>query len=296
MATAQANKKSVSYRRNRNYRTQFTWTYELNKDLYDCYMKAREDPRKDYMNRMKNSWDLSHPELSYFEAKKLRQQAKYIIERGYILETQKSFNVANNNENEINRETPEGVHIDESIIVNVDVTNNEPTPSQEENIAPVEDNINKELYETLRRRLDENYNRFSSIETEMIEMISMRKKPNEEELKLINIVANVYLVNIKNQRTVTYEDINSLIYSSAVTLKEHLGKRSTKVADSKPEDTEPKWLIQLNERINRLRRDITHIGVVLECKQNNHFTNNQIKIQQRLRRKFGNTRRNTLIY
>ena len=94
----------------------------------------------------------------------------------------------------------------------------------------------------------------------------------------------------------TYEDINSLIYSSAVTLKEHLGKRSTKVADSKPEDTEPKWLIQLNERINRLRRDITHIGVVLECKQNNHFTNNQIKIQQRLRRKFGNTRRNTLIY
>ena len=132
---------------------------------------------------MKNSWDLLHPELNYFEAKKLPQQATYIIERGYILETQKNVNVANNNENEINRETPEGVHIDESIIVNLDVTNNDPTPSQEENIALVEVNVNKELYETLRRRFDENYKRFSSIETERIEMTSMRKKNQRRGVK-----------------------------------------------------------------------------------------------------------------
>ena len=42
--------------------------------------------------------------------------------------------------------------------------------------------------------------------------------------------------------------MNSLIYSSAATLKEHLGEISTKVADSKRKVTELKWLIQLNEK------------------------------------------------
>ena len=78
---------SVNYRRDRDYSKQFKWTYELNKDLYNCYTKARENPKKGYMKRMKVLWDDLHPELSSFKGKYLRQQSTYITQRGYILET-----------------------------------------------------------------------------------------------------------------------------------------------------------------------------------------------------------------
>ena len=63
---------SVSYRRDRDYSKKFKWTYELNKDLYDCYTKARENPKEGYMKRMKVLWDDLHPEISYFNGKHLR--------------------------------------------------------------------------------------------------------------------------------------------------------------------------------------------------------------------------------
>ena len=63
--------KSVSYRRNRNYNKQFDWTYELNKeDLYECFLKAKANPKLGYMNRMKEYWDKIHPELNVFFIKK----------------------------------------------------------------------------------------------------------------------------------------------------------------------------------------------------------------------------------
>ena len=45
------------YLRNLNYNKQFVWTYELNEDLYKYYVKAQEDRRIGYMNRLKNYWD-----------------------------------------------------------------------------------------------------------------------------------------------------------------------------------------------------------------------------------------------
>lgn len=87
---------TVSYRRNRDYSKQFNWSYELNKDLFECYIEAKDQPGRGYMKRMKNMWDNLHPEFSYFTEKYLRQQALYITQKSYIRETQ---TVANNNEN-----------------------------------------------------------------------------------------------------------------------------------------------------------------------------------------------------
>ena len=47
----------ASYLRNLNYNKQFVWTYELNEYLYKYYVKAQEDRRIGYMNRLKNYWD-----------------------------------------------------------------------------------------------------------------------------------------------------------------------------------------------------------------------------------------------
>ena len=104
MTGSRATTKTVSYRRNRDHKNQFNWTYELNNDLLDCYTKAREDPSKGYMKKIKNLWDTLHPELNHFNENYLKQQTTYIQHRHYNLETR---TVANNNEeNQIVDNTP----------------------------------------------------------------------------------------------------------------------------------------------------------------------------------------------
>ena len=45
--------KPVSYCRNRDYSTHLKCTYELYCDVYNCYIRAREDPSIGYMKRLK---------------------------------------------------------------------------------------------------------------------------------------------------------------------------------------------------------------------------------------------------
>ena len=68
------------------------------------------------------------------------------------------------------------------------------TPSQADNICETSRTINsKELYDTLRRGFEVNYKLYGSITTERTELTTIRKKPNEEELSLINLIAKEYL-------------------------------------------------------------------------------------------------------
>ena len=41
-------------------------------------MKAKSDPNIGYMNRMKKLWDEIHPELTFFSAENLRDQASRV--------------------------------------------------------------------------------------------------------------------------------------------------------------------------------------------------------------------------
>ena len=149
---------SVSYRRDRDYSKQFKWTDELNKDLYNCYTKARENPKKGDMERMKMLWDNLHPELSYFNGKYLRQQSTYITQRGYILETR----TENDQETTVIAENP----VRPSTAENDNFTVIISTPSQAENVYQTVRSINnKELCDTLRRGFEANYKVYESIET-----------------------------------------------------------------------------------------------------------------------------------
>ena len=70
--------KLINYRRKRDYSKHRNWTYELNKDLYKCYTKAREVPPKRLYGKNEKMRHKFHPELNDFTEKYLRQQATYI--------------------------------------------------------------------------------------------------------------------------------------------------------------------------------------------------------------------------
>ena len=100
----------------------------------------------------------------------------------------------------------------------------------------------------------------------------MSKKPSDGELKVIDAIIKTHFDNLKYVCDVTFDDINTVIYSAAVTIKEHL-----------------------DIKIKRLRREISHTQVILSCCVNS-YTEHQRRIRERLQYKFENVKRDTLVY
>ena len=127
------NTKTVSYRRNRDYTTTFGWTYELNQDVYQCYSKAKYDPKIGYMKRMKKFWDEMHPEFTHFNEKQLRQQATFIEKKRLIVHTNTNTVaentaditivdvVPNNIEGDENVFSVENINMEDIVVENIDL-------------------------------------------------------------------------------------------------------------------------------------------------------------------------------
>ena len=179
---------------------------------------------------------------------------------------------------------------------NSNITEMISTPSQAENVYETVRSVkNKERHDTLRRGFEANYKVYESTETERTELTTVRKKPNEEELSLINLIAKEYLDKETSSKQLSFELINSLIYSSAVTLKQYLNDTTLKSRNDRI-STEPKWVVQFTTKINRIRRDIAHIELIQKCKQTNSYTANQKRIRNRLIRKYRNIKEHTLTH
>ena len=136
--------KSVSYRRNRDYSKSFAWTYELNKDLYKCYVKAKEDPKIGYMNRLKEYWEEIHPELNYFSSKNLRDHVSSIIKCNVTMET--SFNIENRT-SEANTEVNNYNDITTNVDENCSAASNNNSCDNDINNCNNRDNIKQDAYQ-----------------------------------------------------------------------------------------------------------------------------------------------------
>ena len=123
----------------------------------------------------------------------------------------------------------------------------------------------------------------------------MKNKPSEEELSLINIIAKEYLDKVISSKQLSFELTSSLIYSSAVTLKQHLNEITLKSINNQ-KSTKPKCMAQFINKINRLGRITPHIELIQKCKQTNSFTAKQTRICNRLIRKYCNIKQHTLTY
>ena len=108
----------------------------------------------------------------------------------------------------------------------------------------------------------------------------MREKLNEEELSLVNLIAKQYLGKETSNKQLSFELVNSLIYSSAVTLKQHLNNITLEPRNDQ-KSTDPKWVVQFTNKTNRLSQDITHIELIQKCKQTSSYAKNQKSIRNR---------------
>ena len=71
-----------------DYTRQFDWIYDLKRDVYNCYIKARENKSVGYMKRSKSYWDELHPGLSFLSDKNLRDVASRIAANKVVMDTE----------------------------------------------------------------------------------------------------------------------------------------------------------------------------------------------------------------
>ena len=86
-------------------------------------------------------------------------------------------------------------------------------------------------------------------------------------------------------------EINCAIYCIALTCKELNNDVRT---SEKRKNGPPKWITFIESSINRIRKLISYVQVVIKCKRESTFTKHQKTLLHKLEKKFGNSKMSTL--
>ena len=267
---------NVSYQRNRDYSKNLDWTYGLNSDVYECYKRAKCDPTIGYMKRLKLYWDELHPEYYHLNEKQLRQQATFVEKKKLVLDS--------NLETGIRKEWAE------NLIDQVNQNNIENSTENSQNIPDVENIIDENLFNNIKSRFSEHYNKYHGLPVNLREY-NPYNIPTEEFDAVSKVITEHFEVHVP----VNLWNFNVTQYAAIITLLERrnlLKERKNVTNNVKPKSP---WLKFGEEKIGNLQRQIAHINTILNRRKNNtQLTKNQLKIQQRLKRKCGNTNTCTL--
>ena len=275
-----------SYRRNRDYSTHFNWAYDLKRDVYRCYLTAKEDPRIGYMKRLKEKWDEIHPEYSFLSDKNLRDQASRIEKNKDAMDTE-YVHFRSNNNSEVDEQTDYSNNCSETV-------NNSHSGSYEESQPTFETLtiIQQECCQSIKPLFERNYVTINKQPiNERTFCTKIMKHPSDDVLKVIDQLAKRKLSQIENPN---YLYINVLLYTAAVTTKEYLNDLKENYTEKSPKAKVQQWITNIEAKILRLRRTIGHLTTIIYCKKTGIFTNHQKNLKEKYYKKYGNTKLHTL--
>ena len=112
-----------------------------------------------------------------------------------------------------------------------------------------------------------------------------------KHLKNANEITRTHLQSIEN---ISLKEINCTIYSIAISCKEIIDDITTPKQGNKSKTRNPKWIVKLENNIERIRTEIAHVQVIINCKNKAKFTKHRNTILHQLTKKFGNTKMRTL--
>ena len=312
--TNSTRKTRPSYRRNRDYGTHVTWTYELNKDLYTCYKHS--EPR--YTLRLKEIWDQLRPQYAYITAKHLSAQARRIVKKKLIpeetlrrqatsdaiLTSNREDNMATNEKDTVDTIHSQDPHDQESMpSLITDVVNDTYSREQPEGLTettsdqPMETcnaiEIDLELLENIKVKWTENYTKCRPMLLQEHEYTTkIDRNIPENEMRMVNLIVSEFIEENMKGKGISLWEINVARYTSAVTLLERLGRLKAKTNTYK--NQKPGWQIQAETQINSLWKKLSLINVVEQCKANNSYTRHQRTIERKINKWYGSTKQETL--
>ena len=103
------------------------------------------------------------------------------------------------------------------------------------------------------------------------------KKVADDVIKVMDFLASKTITEIREP---SYFKINALLYTSAVTAKEHLNDLK-KIPKQRLKKAPPKWLDSIESKITALRKKIGQLTTLINCKNTDNFTNHQKEIKQK---------------
>ena len=293
--------KRPSIRRNRNYHQHIKWTYELNRDIYQCLVKA-DRSEVGYMERLKTEWDFKHPEYDHLDKKHLREQAIRVENKGLVNEARQDNERNNQTRTEVNNSTS----ADNTPITTEENTDtlNHPEPILEPTIEPiileepevtqepekeVTDEELEQMVNILKPTWYENYNKFCNKKIEERPYtIRKDRKIEDIEMKAVNVIMEEMLKHRGVE--IGLWDINVMQYTSAVTLLARHGKLHEKQqTKTKNQKQQPIWITNIENKVEAIRRKLAHVTLIIKCTESGNFTRRQREIERKLRKKYGST-------
>ena len=163
---------------------------------------------------------------------------------------------------------------------------------------PNNDNINvPEVPEEnieLNRMIDEikpewikNYEKYLNINIEL-RQYQTRKDRKIEDIELI--AANKIMEEIiQNDESIDLWKINVMQYTTATTLLDRHGKLREKKNTRKEKKT-PGWISNFENKINAIRRKLSHVTLILNCKDHRKLTTKQLNIRRKLQKMYGSVK------
>ena len=109
------------------------------------------------------------------------------------------------------------------------------------------------------------------------------KKVADDVIKVMDFLASKTITEIREP---SYFKINALLYTFAVTAKEHLNDLK-KIPKQRLKKAPPKWLDSIE---SKKKKKIGQLTTLINCKNTGNFTNDQKEIKQKFYNKYGNTR------
>ena len=124
-----------------------------------------------------------------------------------------------------------------------------------------------------------------------VDTTDVNKAISNDVLLDINTVANRHLQSIDG---VTFWEINVTLYAAVASVKQYTN--DLKQIERKPigKNSAPCWIKQLEHSIERIRKEIAQLNVMVECKKTNTYSKHQLKLKQVFTKCYGDLRLKTL--
>ena len=278
----------VSLRRpKRNYQQQIKWSYSLNKELNKMYEEC--DPTKSgFTKRLKSLWDAQHPDMP-LTAKHLNEQAKRIIKKSLVFNSNFKDPIDQRNKGSVtacDESGPDNCALPTDWRPDFLGSRN----STDALIEPAQDSIDPSFVALWNANMQALY------ELPLQDrpyVTKVRKKPNEEILRAADYLAEKHLAHVLLEAgSVELRDLNATLYVAAVTVQ--MAIKDIRLKNRTKSTKKIGWIANLEHHIESLRRKISHIAVIIQCKMENNYTRHQKQLQLKLEKQFGNTKLKTL--
>ena len=169
---------------------------------------------------------------------------------------------------------------------------NDKNPEDEISNKRMDETAVLEMVELIRPTWRENFEYFLKVDLkDRIYTTRKDRRISDIEIEATNRIMDQIIKETGD--SISLWDINVMQYTTAITLiSQHCKLREEKTG--KKDNKTNGWMVNIMNKINSIRQKLSHINLIMKCREENRFTPKQRKIEKKLKKLFGSVRKERL--